>query len=150
MNQASTRHPPIGETGQNVIANIERLRQARRLSLRQLSVRLGELGRPTLTSGVHRTLQGGRRVDADDLVAFAAVLGVSPAELLAPPSDAEVPATDHAALREVASLADRIGEVLAAPGDPVAAGRLKRALQKVRLEVAEVLEESAARPGKAG
>jgi transcriptional regulator with XRE-family HTH domain len=146
---SNSRHPPIAETGRNVIANIEQLRAARHLSFRGLSDLLGALGRPILPAVLHRLSQGKRRVDADDLAAIAAVLGVSPADLLAPP-DPEILAEPHPAQREVRSLASRLEEVLASPGDPVTAARLKRALQRVRIEVAELLEESAGRAGKAG
>ena len=110
------------------------------------------LARRTLTSAVHRTLQGGRRVDADDLVAFAAVLGVTPAHLLAPPSRAEViPAVGPTPLSAKWPASPTASGRCSRPRvTRWLAGRLKRALQKVRLEVAEVLEESAARPGKAG
>lgn len=148
--RTESRHPPIGAVGRNVIANIEQLRHFRGLSFRGLSERLGAIGRPILPSALHMVSQGKRRVDADDLVALAQVLGVSPADLLSPPSDEEIGAEPHPAQRETGNLASRLGEVLAAPGDPVAAARLKRALQRVRIEVAEVLEESAARAGKAG
>ena len=98
--RTESRHPPAGGGRRNVIANVERLRQARHLSLRQLSARLAELGRPTLTSVVHWMLQGGRRVDVDDLVALADSLEVSPADLLAPPSGAEILSGSHPALRD--------------------------------------------------
>jgi transcriptional regulator with XRE-family HTH domain len=147
---SASRHPPIGGVGRNVIANIEQLRHARGLSFRGLSEHLGAIGRPILPSALHLLSHGKRRVDADDLVALAQVLGVSPADLLAPPSAEGFPAEPHPAQRETGNLADRIGEVLAAPGDPVSAGRLKRALQRVRIEVAELLEDAAARAGKAG
>lgn len=150
MPSPQSKHTPIGEAGRNVVANIEQLRAARGLSFRQFSARLGAIGRPIVPAVLHRLSQGYRRVDADDLVAFAAVLGVSPADLLAPPSDEEIGAEPQPAQREVRNLAIRLEEVLAAPGDPVAAARLKRALQRVRIEVAELLEESAARAGKAG
>jgi hypothetical protein len=147
---AASRRPLIGEAGRNVIANIDQLRHARGLSFRGLSECLGTAGRPILPAVLHRMSQGGRRVDADDLVALAAVLGVCPADLLAPPSDEEIGAEPHPAQRETGNLADRIGEVLAAPGDPVSAARLKRSLQRVRIEVAELLEESVGRTRKAG
>ena len=102
-----------------------------------------------LPSAVHALVQGKRKVNADDLVALAAALEVSPGTLLAPPSAEEIPAEPHPAQREVRKLAGRLEEVLAGSGDPVAAARLKRALQKVRLEVAEVLEESAVLTGRA-
>lgn len=63
---------PVGQVGLTVVANVERLRKARRLSLRALSDRLAGLGRPILPIGLSRLSQGKRRVDADDLVALAA------------------------------------------------------------------------------
>ena len=140
--RTASRHPPIGEAGRNVIANIERLRAARHLSLRQLSERLGELGRPILTSQVHRLVHGLRRVDADDLVALGQVLDVTPAALLAPGAAREVPG--HASLSAAQDLAARIEGLLTAPDDPVARKQLarsvKRALSRVRLEVDELLD----------
>jgi transcriptional regulator with XRE-family HTH domain len=147
----NSRSSPMGEVGRNVVSNIERLRQARNLSFRGLSERLGALGRPILPAVLHRLSQGKRRVDADDLVAFAAALGVTPADLLLPPDAASDPAAEsHPAMREARNLAGRVGETLASPGDPVSARRLDRALTRVRVEVEELLEESASRAVKAG
>ena len=141
---------PIGGVGQDVIANVERLRQARGLSFRALSEMLGALGRPILPAVLHRLSQGRRRVDADDLVAFAAALGVTPADLLLPPGTvSDDPRADHPAMREARNLAGRIGEALASPGDPVSARRLDRALTRARVEVEELLEETAVCPEKA-
>ena len=140
--RTESRHTPIGEAGQNVIANVERLRAARHLSLRQLSDRLGALGRPMMPSAVHAVTKGRRRVDADDLVALAAVLGVTPAGLLAPPGD---PPPDHAAGAAARQLAGCIGDLLAARGDPEAARdaseALDRALRRVQLEAEELLAD---------
>lgn len=72
----------IGPVGHTVIANIERLRRARGLSFQDLAARLGALGRPMLPSVLHRLVQGGRRVDVDDLAAFAQVFGVSVDDLM--------------------------------------------------------------------
>jgi hypothetical protein len=47
-----------------------------------LSARLTEIGHPIVDSGIHKTELGDRRVDVDDLVAFAEALGVEPAVLL--------------------------------------------------------------------
>lgn len=142
-------HPPIGEAGMNVIANVERLRQDRNLSYRTLSDRLGAAGRPILPTVLHRMSQGKRRVDADDLVAFAEVLGVSPADLLQP--GAGPAAEPHPAARETANLARRIEDLLAGPGNPGTSAALSRyvgrALRRVQIEVEELLEETA---GKAG
>jgi transcriptional regulator with XRE-family HTH domain len=74
----------IGPVGRYVIYNIERLRKMRGLSFRDLAVRLAELGRPIGDTVLHRQSQGKRRIDADDLIAFAIALGVNPNALLFP------------------------------------------------------------------
>ena len=147
----NSRHSPIGEAGRSVVSNIERLRAVRGLSLRQLSERLGKLGRPILPAVLHRLSQGNRRVDADDLVALAAALGVAPADLLLPPGTvSDDPPPDHPALREARNLVTRIEAALAASGEAgqraYAARSLKRSLTRVRLEVAELLEELPGQP----
>lgn len=43
------------------------------------------MGHPLVPSGIGRIEQGERRVDVDDLLAFAVALGVSPLQLLLPP-----------------------------------------------------------------
>lgn len=75
---------PLGPVGDYVRANVERLRGERGLTYRDLSALLGERGRRIPPLGLSRIEQGTRRVDADDLVALAMVLGVSPATLLLP------------------------------------------------------------------
>jgi hypothetical protein len=47
------------------------LRHERRLTLKALSDRLAELGRPMGVSTLSKIVSGDRRVDVDDLVAFA-------------------------------------------------------------------------------
>jgi transcriptional regulator with XRE-family HTH domain len=74
----------IGPIGRTVTGNIERLRKARGLSLRDLAERMAEAGRPTAWTVLHRQANGGRRVDVDDLVALAEILGVKPVALLDP------------------------------------------------------------------
>ncbi len=54
------------------------------MTVRDLSARMTELGRPLLPSGVTKIEQGQRRVDADELVALAVALGVNPSRLLLP------------------------------------------------------------------
>lgn len=76
--------PLTGPIGEQVVRNVENLRQARGLSLQALSARLAELGRPILPSVLHRLSQGRRRVDSDDLVALAIALRVNPSALLLP------------------------------------------------------------------
>ncbi len=68
--------------GERVAAAIEKLRAERGYSLRDLSVRLAEHGRPILPIGLSRQSQGARRIDVDDLIAFGAVLKASPVVLL--------------------------------------------------------------------
>lgn len=74
----------IGPVGRDVIYNVERLRKVRGLSFRDLAARLAELGRPIGDTVLHRQSQGKRRIDADDLIAFAIALGVTPNSLLFP------------------------------------------------------------------
>ncbi len=75
---------PLGPVGGYVIENLKDLRRIRRLTYKDLSDRLEELGRPIPTLGLSRIEKGNRRVDADDLVALAIALGVSPTSLLLP------------------------------------------------------------------
>lgn len=75
---------PSGPVGETVRANIHRLRETKHLSLRDLSRLMGDAGHPILASGLGRIELGTRRVDVDDLVVLAKVLGVRPDELLAP------------------------------------------------------------------
>jgi transcriptional regulator with XRE-family HTH domain len=134
----------IGPVGRGAIANIEELRKARGLSLRDLAAKMAETGRPVGDTVLHRQSQGRRRIDADDLVAFAAVLGVTPARLLAPPEAAA--AEDHPAVRAARVLADRLAGLLAADG-PEAASRarsqVRRALRRTWLEADELLDGEA-------
>jgi 8-oxo-dGTP diphosphatase len=82
----ATRGPiPLGPVGGYLIGNLEDLRNRSRLTYKDLSDRLGQLGRPIPTLGLSRIEKGNRRVDADDLIALAVALDVSPAELLLPP-----------------------------------------------------------------
>lgn len=56
----------------------------KRMPVTELSAQLEVLGRPIPPLGIRRIEAGERRVDVDDLVAFAVALGVSPASLLMP------------------------------------------------------------------
>lgn len=62
--------------------NVAAIRSDRRLSLRDLSDRLAELGRPALATALSKIEQGARRVDVDDLVVLALALDVTPNRLL--------------------------------------------------------------------
>lgn len=78
----------LGSTGDDVRANIRAIRDAQGISGPELSALLGRLGRPIPPLGIHRIEAGQRRVDADDLVALAIALNVSPISLLIPPASA--------------------------------------------------------------
>lgn len=74
----------LGPTGETVAGNVLRLRQEQRLTYVELSARLASAGRNIPVLGLRRIERGERRVDADDLVALAMVLGVNPSALLLP------------------------------------------------------------------
>lgn len=75
----------LGPIGENVAAAVKRFRhEERRLSYAELSRKLTELGRDIPPLGLRRIESGERRVDADDLVALALALSVSPLALLLP------------------------------------------------------------------
>ena len=137
-----SRTTMIGPVGRTVIANIEELRRSRKVSLRDLAALTADLGRPIGDTVLHRQSQGKRRVDADDLVAFAEALGVTPADLLEPPP-ACGPIYDHPALIAARSLASRVADLIAAAGDPQAMARAgrqaDRALRRARIEIEELL-----------
>jgi transcriptional regulator with XRE-family HTH domain len=80
---------PLGPAGNNVRRNIRRLREQRHWSYREVEERLARIGRaiPVLAQSAIDT--GERRVDVDDLVALAAVFGLTPGKLLEPPEDCE-------------------------------------------------------------
>lgn len=80
----AVKRNPLGPTGEAVRANFKRLREAKNLSYAGIARMLEEIKRPIPELGVRRIESGDRRVDADDLVALAAVLGVSPISLLLP------------------------------------------------------------------
>ena len=100
--------------------------------------------------GLSRMVKAERRIDVDELVALAEVLGVTPDELLAPPGTGK-PSIDHAATRAAQDLAMRIGQLLAAddPAEGEALSRcVDRALRRVQIEVEELLAEAeSGRPG---
>jgi transcriptional regulator with XRE-family HTH domain len=75
---------PIGPTGHRAADTVAALRQDDRLSYKELSDKLRELGRPIPTLGLSRVERSERRIDADDLVALAIALGTTPNRLLLP------------------------------------------------------------------
>jgi transcriptional regulator with XRE-family HTH domain/tetratricopeptide (TPR) repeat protein len=71
-------------TSVRVRERLEELRRDRRLTLKALSGRLSDLGRPMSVSTLSKIANGDRRVDVDDLVALALALDVSPNSILLP------------------------------------------------------------------
>jgi transcriptional regulator with XRE-family HTH domain len=80
-----TGHPSMAQTSRIVAANILAQRKSRGWTVRVMSEKLAQAGRPLLASGVTKIELGSRRVDVDDLVAFSAAFGVDPASMLARP-----------------------------------------------------------------
>lgn len=78
----SQKKNPLGPTGETVADNIKRLRGD--MQYVKLAALLADLGRPIPTLGLRKIESYERRVDADDLVALAEALGVSPVTLLMP------------------------------------------------------------------
>lgn len=77
---ATAKEP--GETSRRVARNVQTIRTARRISLREMSRRLGALGTPILDTSLIRLERAERRVDVDELVTLAAVLEVTTDQLL--------------------------------------------------------------------
>lgn len=75
---------PTGPTGKQVAANVARLRGG--MQYKELAEKLTEVGRPIAPLGLRRIESGERKVDVDDLMAFAVVFDVSPLTLLLPPN----------------------------------------------------------------
>lgn len=84
--KATRKTNDVGPTGQTVAKNLSRLRNARGLSTYQLADLLAAAGRPIAPSAITRIEGGSRKVDVDDLMAFAVVLRVTPTALLLPPT----------------------------------------------------------------
>lgn len=95
--QREKRSNELGPIGRQVAANVRRFRDNAkpRMSTQDLAKRMTDLGRPIAATGITRIESGQRRVDADDLVALAVALGVTPTLLLLPPdvSDDDVAVT---------------------------------------------------------
>lgn len=72
----------IDVTGKQVAANVRRLRGG--MTYKELSQKMADVGREITVLGLRRIEAGERKVDVDDLMAFAIVFGVSPLTLLLP------------------------------------------------------------------
>lgn len=86
---SETPKNPLGPAGHNVRRNVRRLREQRRWPYTELSERLAQEGRAIPVLGLSRLERGERRVDADDLVALAAVFGLEPGKILEPPAECQ-------------------------------------------------------------
>lgn len=84
--QVSRRTNDVTSTGVVVGANIARIRKARGMSTYRLAEALAAVDRPIAQSQISRIEAGKRKVDVDDLMAFAVALKVSPSALLLEPS----------------------------------------------------------------
>ncbi|MFH9589169.1 helix-turn-helix domain-containing protein [Streptomyces luteogriseus] len=82
---AEKQKTPMGPVGEALMHNIKRIREGQRLTFVKLSEELTEIGRPIPILGLRRIERGERRVDAEELLALAYVLGVQPVDLLVPP-----------------------------------------------------------------
>jgi transcriptional regulator with XRE-family HTH domain len=74
----------VGATGEAVARNVKRLREAANLTYTEVSKALAGVDRPMSPLAVRRIEEMERRVDVDDLLALAIVLGVTPISLLYP------------------------------------------------------------------
>lgn len=84
---------PVGIIGGRVAGNLRSTR--REVSTYELERRLKAIGWPIASSGITRIESGERRVSADDLVALAVALGVTPNQLMFP-AMASRPGTTYA------------------------------------------------------
>lgn len=75
----------VGSVGDQVRANLLRLRTVRRLSTRALADSCKRHGRYIPPTGITRIEKGERRVDVDDLLVLAQALQVPYAQLIEPP-----------------------------------------------------------------
>lgn len=71
-----------GPTGERVAANLTAIRIDRGMSQAELAERVVEIGRPMSGPVVSKTEKLDRRMDVDDLIAFAAALNTTPNRLL--------------------------------------------------------------------
>jgi transcriptional regulator with XRE-family HTH domain len=87
----SKRSVNLGPIGQIVRQQVARWRGAMSITGQELSDRIGNDVRPLGRSAISEIERGDRRVDVDDLIALAAGLRVSPAQLLMPIGQDPVP-----------------------------------------------------------
>ncbi|MBF6213818.1 helix-turn-helix transcriptional regulator [Nocardia puris] len=81
------RRVELGPTAETVRHNIQRIRKAQGLTLRDVAERLAQTDRRMAHNTVSEIENGGRRVDVDDLVTLALALNTTPNALLLPPTE---------------------------------------------------------------
>lgn len=114
-----TREP--GPTSIRVARNLRSIRQERGLSYAEMARRLAAIDHPIIDTGLLKIEKEERRVDVDDLIALAVVLGVTPSTILFPreADDSAVelaPGVSHPA-SAVWSWADGDGPLPPGPGE---------------------------------
>ncbi|MFI9005094.1 helix-turn-helix domain-containing protein [Streptomyces sp. NPDC053541] len=113
----AARTAEIGPAGQHAARAVAQLREARGLDQRALVQLLAAQGRPMSQPVLSRVEAAARRIDVDDLVALAAVLGVSTAALL--PAAPEPEATGMRGPSPTLVVVDELGPVSAALAEDV-------------------------------
>lgn len=99
----AARRVEVGPTGHTVRRNIAFYRKQRRITLRELSTKMTELGRPMSNSSLSQIENGSRRVDVDDLMAIAVALNVSPKTLLVPHTSSADETVEVTGIRAIAA-----------------------------------------------
>jgi transcriptional regulator with XRE-family HTH domain len=89
MSERYRRANTIGPVGEQLRANLARIRQSRSLTTAALAEKVTALGRPVYANTITKIEKGARRVDVDDLAVLARALQVSVAQLIEPPSDCQ-------------------------------------------------------------
>ena len=84
MTEEPIRVGPMGDVARR---NLRRIRKQQGLTLSELIKKLQAAERPMALASLSKSERGTRRIDVDDLVALAAVLGVTVTQLLEPPTD---------------------------------------------------------------
>jgi transcriptional regulator with XRE-family HTH domain len=130
----------IGEAGGCVAAAVTAHRQRRGWDQRHLAARVTEAGRPMSASVLGKVEAGARRVDVDDLVALAAALEVSPAQLLPGVDDGPDPFEQAS---ETGAVRRRVLEDIDALGDLEALDITAPTLAAVAVRLAQEIDAPA-------
>ncbi|WP_433681926.1 helix-turn-helix domain-containing protein [Nocardia sp. CA-119907] len=82
-----TRRVETGPTAETVRRNVQRIRKAQGLTLRDVAERLAKTDRKMAHNTISDIENGGRRADVDDLMTLALALNTTPNALLLPPTE---------------------------------------------------------------